>query len=125
MLRDLFPRVHRSYTSLPVLGSTLDGFAQFLVELGYPQLPVLQHVRTARHVDTRLQRRGCRAVAHITRAKLRACAPPAGRSQEDMYVAATVRLLVLSLTIIRKVDFTQNRDESGCISRIAGGTSVS
>jgi len=93
MLRDLFPRVHRSYTSLPVLGSTLDGFAQFLVELGYPQLPVLQHVRTARHVDTRLQRRGCRAVAHITRAKLRACAPPAGRSQEDMYVAATVRLL--------------------------------
>ena len=31
--------------------------------------------------------------------------------------------LVLSLTIIRKVVFTQIRDEQGCISRIAGGTS--
>lgn len=93
MLKDLFPRGHRRYTSLPVLGPVLDGFGQFLVELGYPRLRVRIHVRTARHVDARLQRRSCRSVAQITRANLRACAPPVGRSQYNAHVAATVRLL--------------------------------
>ncbi len=44
-------------------------------------------------------------------------------SYESDDLITEIRLL--SLTIIRKVVFTQNRDESGCISRIAGGTSVS
>jgi len=93
MLKDLFPRGHRRYTSLPVLGSMLDGFGQFLVELGYPRMCVRIHVRTAWHVDARLQRCSCRSVAQITRANLRACAPSLGRSQYNAHVAATVRLL--------------------------------
>ena len=93
MLEDLFPRDHRRYTLLPVLGSVLDGFGQFLVKLGYPRLPVRIHVRATRHVDARLRRHGCRSVAQITRANLRACAPPLGRPQYDARIAATVRLL--------------------------------
>ena len=93
MLKDLFPRGHRRYTSLPILGSVLDGFGQFLVELGYPRMCVRIHVRTAWHVDARLQRRSCRSVAKITRGNLRACAPPLGRTQYNAHVAATVRLL--------------------------------
>jgi integrase/recombinase XerD len=93
MLKDLFPRGHRRYTSLPVLGSVLDGFGQFLVEFGYPRMCVRIHVRTAWHVDARLQRCSCRSVAQITRANLRACAPSLGRSQYNAHVAATVRLL--------------------------------
>ena len=93
MLKDLFPRGHRRYTSLPVLGSMLDGFGQFLSELGYPRMCVRIHVRTAWHVDARLQRCSCRSVAQITRANLRACAPSLGRSQYNAHVSATVRLL--------------------------------
>jgi len=93
MLAELFPRVHQRYSSLPVLGPTMEGFASFLVGRGYPVGPVRRHLRTAREVDARLQRRGCRAVAGITRAALRACGPPIGRSQEDALIASTLHLL--------------------------------
>lgn len=93
MLKELFPRVHGRYSSLPVLGPTLDGFAEFLVGEGYSRVPVRHHLRTARRVDGRLQGRGCGAVAEITRDDLHACAPPRGRTQEDINAAAMVRLL--------------------------------
>ena len=93
MLKEVFPRVHGRYSSLPVLGPTLDGFTQFLVSAGYPRLPLRQHVRTTRRIDERLRQRGCRAIAEITRENLHVCAPPVGRSQDDVGAAATVRLL--------------------------------
>lgn len=93
MLIELFPRVHRRYSSLPVLGPDLDGFVTFLVERGYPRTPVRRHVRATRHVDARLRKRGCRSVEELTRDALRSCAPPRGRSQDDANVAAAVRLL--------------------------------
>jgi len=92
MLQELFPRVHRRYSSLPMLGSILDGFAQFLAEQGYPDTPVRRHIRATRRIDRKLQTRCCN-ITNITRADLRACAPPAGRSQEDTDAASTVRLL--------------------------------
>jgi site-specific recombinase XerD len=93
MLVELFPRVHQRYTSLPVLGPTMEGFGAFLLRRGYPVGPVRRHLRTAREVDARLRRRGTRSIAELTRTRLRACGPPAGRSQDDALVASTIRLL--------------------------------
>jgi len=93
MLVDLFPRVHQHFLSLPVLGPAMEGFAGFLVERGYPVGPVRRHLCTAREVDRRLQRRGSRTIAGITRAALRKCGPPIGRSQDDALIASTLRLL--------------------------------
>jgi len=93
MLKSLFPRVHQRYASLAVLGPTLDAFAEFLVARGFPQLPIRRHVRTALRVDKKLRRQGCRDITQVTRAVLRACGPPPGRSQDDRSLAATVRLL--------------------------------
>ena len=84
MLKEVFPKVHSRYLSLPILGATLDGFAEFLVGEGYSRGPVRHHLRTARRIDERLQWRGCRAVAEITRDDLHACAPPGGRSQDEV-----------------------------------------
>ena len=93
MLKKLYPRVHRRYSSLPVLGPVLDGFVRFLVDRGYPQAPTRCHVRATRHVDARLQERGYSSIDGLTRSDLRSCAPPPGRSQDEPSVAAAVRLL--------------------------------
>jgi integrase/recombinase XerD len=93
MLKKVFPKVHGRYSSLPVLGPTLDGFAEFLVAEGYPRGPVRRHLRTARRVAARLQRRGCTTLAEVTRDDLHASVPPAGRSRDDVRAAAMVRLL--------------------------------
>lgn len=93
MLAELFPRVHQRYASLPVLGPAMEGFADFLVGRGYPVGPVRRHLRTAREIDARLRTRGTRSIADISRAVLRACGPPIGRSQDDELIASTIRLL--------------------------------
>jgi site-specific recombinase XerD len=93
MLVELFPQVHQRYTSLPVLGTTMEDFARFLLERGYPVGPIRRHIRTARKVDAGLRRRGARSFAEVTRARLRACGPPPGRSQDDEHVASTTRVL--------------------------------
>jgi integrase/recombinase XerD len=90
MLADLFPKVHRSYSTLPVLGPVLDGFAEWLSQHGYPRVPICRHVRTARHIDHVLQRRGCKAVGEVTREALHGCAQARAR---DHLAAATVRSL--------------------------------
>jgi len=90
MLAELFPKVHRSYSSLPVLGSVLEGFAEWLSEQGYPRRPICRHVCTARHIDRALQLGGCRAIDEITREVLHACT--LARSHDDL-TASTVRLL--------------------------------
>jgi len=51
-----------------------------------------------------------------------ASAPICGALRDLRPLAVRIVEPVLSLTIIRKVVFTQIRDESGCISHIAGGT---
>jgi len=93
MLKDLFPRTHQRYRSLPILGPTLEAFAEFLVARGYPQLPIRRHIRTTVGVDEELRRRGCDVITQVTRAALRACGPPPGHSQDNRSLAATVRIL--------------------------------
>ncbi len=93
MLEDLFPRAHQRYRSLPILGPTLEAFAEFLVARGYPRLPICRHIRTAVLVDEELRRQGCHGITQVTRAALCACGPPPGRSQDNRSLAATVRIL--------------------------------
>lgn len=90
MLVDLYPRFHRRYSSLPIVGPALDGFAVWLFDEGYPRPRVRQHVRTARRLDRELRSQGTRDLNAITRGRLLACAP--ADSQDDADLAATVRL---------------------------------
>lgn len=91
MLEELFPRVHKKYTSLPVLGSTLDQYAAWLVERGYPRR-VLQHIRTTRRIDHALREHGIGQLRDVTQEQLHACAPACAKDDPDL--AATVRTLV-------------------------------
>lgn len=93
MLKDLFSRDHDRYRRLPLLGSTLDGFSDFLTESGYHRGISRTRMRSVPAIDHRLRQRGCRRIDDITRKKLLACAPPEGRSQDNIHSSATVHLL--------------------------------
>ncbi len=91
MLVDLYPRVHRRYTSLAIIGPILDGYGTWLLEQGYSTERVREHFCAARRLVHRLQQRGVGALTSLTRARLRAGAP--ADSQEDPNLAVLVRQL--------------------------------
>ena len=91
MVLELYPRVHRRYTSLAILGPVLDGYGTWLLERGYSTERVREHFCAARRLVHRLQQRGVEALTSLTRARLRACAP--ADSQEDPNLAVLVRQL--------------------------------
>jgi site-specific recombinase XerD len=91
MLLELYPRVHRRYTSLPVIGSTLDGYGTWLLKQGYSTDRVREYFRAARRLARLLQERGVRTLAGMTRARLQGCAPV--DSQDDPDLTALVRQL--------------------------------
>ena len=91
MLVELFPRVHRRYTSLAVIGPILDGYGAWLLKQGYSAERAREHFRAARRLAGRLQQHGVRALTSLTRARLRTCAPT--DSQQDPDLAVLVRQL--------------------------------
>lgn len=91
MLLDLYPRVYRRYTSLPVIGPILDSYGTWLLKLGYSTDSVCDHFRAARRLARKLQRRGVGSLTKLTRSLLRACAP--ADSQEDPNLASLVHRL--------------------------------
>ena len=91
MLLELYPRVHRRYTSLPIIGPSLDGYGTWLLKQGYSTDRARECFRAAPRLVHQLQQRGVRTFAGITQARLRACAP--ANSQADPDVAALVRQL--------------------------------
>jgi integrase/recombinase XerD len=91
MLLDLYPRVHRRYTSLPVIGPTLDSYGTWLLKLGYSTDCVCDYFRAARRLARKLQHCRVRSLTKLTRSQLRACAP--ADSQEDANLAALVHRL--------------------------------
>ena len=91
MLLDLYPKVHRRYTSLPVIGPTLDSYGTWLLKLGYSTDSVCDHFRAARRLARKLQWRRVQSLKKLTRSLLRACAP--ADSQEDPNLAALVHRL--------------------------------
>jgi len=91
MLLELYPRVHRRYRSLPIIGPTLDGYGTWLLKQGYSTERAREYFRAAPRLVRRLQHRGVRTLTGLTRARLWACAP--ADSREDPDVAALVRQL--------------------------------
>ena len=91
MLVELFPRVHRRYTSLAIVGPVLDGYGRWLLKQGYSAERLREHYRAAPRLVRGLRQRGVRALTVLTRAQLRACAPT--DSQEDPNLAVLVRQL--------------------------------
>ena len=91
MLLELYPRMHCRYTSLPILGSALDGYGAWLLRQGYSTDRVREHFRAAPRLVRQLQQRGVRTLAGMTRARLQGCAPV--DSQDDPDLTALVRRL--------------------------------
>jgi len=88
MLLELYPRVHRRYTSLPILGPTLDGYGTWLLKQGYSTDRACEHFRAAPRLARQLQQRGVRTLTGLTRAKLRACVPADSQDDPDLAVLA-------------------------------------
>ncbi len=73
MLATLFPKTHRRFSSLPLLGPIADDFATWLREKGYKRSSRRQHLRALVRIDRYLRRQGCRRVDDLTRIELHAC----------------------------------------------------
>src|SRR5215208_4145337 len=93
MLVELFPRMHRRYSSLRLLGPILGGFARSRCARGYPRVAVRRHLRAARRLEQRWLRRGLRSLSAVRRTEFQVCAP--GHSQDDPDLAAVARVLTM------------------------------
>jgi integrase/recombinase XerD len=73
MLHSLYPRAHRRYLSLPLLGSIADGLDDWLASNGYTELSRKNAICELRHVDAELRRHRIKDLPHLTRAVLHDC----------------------------------------------------
>ena len=90
MLRSLYPKAHRRYLSLPLLGSIADGLDDWLASNGYTELTRKNAICELRHVDAELRHHRIKEIAHLTRGILHDCR----RSlHKNPHRAATVRAL--------------------------------
>lgn len=90
MLSDIFPKLHHRYSALPLFGSMIESFGDWLFDHGYHRGLVRTHIRSTRRLDFLLRNRGCDSVQKINREVLRVCAPR--NSQDDIGLASAVRL---------------------------------
>lgn len=91
MLEEIFPRVHRRYASLPVLGPILGDFARWLLDQGYPRSRIHCKIPMTRLIEQTLHDRGVNTLGEITREHLRACAP--AHACDASNLSGTVRSL--------------------------------
>lgn len=73
MLEVFFPKAHKRYSSLPLLGSVLDDFATWLSERGYKPSTIRAELNTIPQLDRSLRRRGAKHLAEITLEMLDRC----------------------------------------------------
>ena len=93
LLTELYPRRcdRRRYSSLPILGPMLEGYARWLFDQGYARCRVHQHFRAVRRLDGLLGEHGVLASNQLTRDRLQACAPAS--RLDDPELAMIVRFL--------------------------------
>jgi len=80
MLATMFPRAHARYTSLPVLGGSLDGLCIWLHSRGYPRTAIQRRMGAAASLACALRRRKVRSLGELTASALLSYAPPPRRS---------------------------------------------
>lgn len=73
MLRTLFPRAHRKFLSLPLLGPIIDGFDDWLAGNGFTRASRKFCIRMLRHVDEDLRLRRVDKVAELSHSVLHDC----------------------------------------------------
>ena len=73
MLTDLFPKSYELHRSLPLLGSVLDDFDDWLVEHGYRHATRECYVLRCTAIERYLQRRKQRSISELTPEKLYEC----------------------------------------------------
>jgi integrase/recombinase XerD len=86
-----YPEVYRRYTSLPIVGPTLDGYGTWLLKQGYSPERVRAHFRAVPALVRELERRGVASLADLTRMRLHRCA--SRDSEKHALLAALVRQL--------------------------------
>jgi len=91
MLNELFPKAHKRYSSLPVLGAIADDFTDWLRAQGYCRGTARLYVRTLPDLDQVFQQQGWGELHDLTRQALRACRP--AHSQDNRNLAAAVHAL--------------------------------
>ncbi|MFH1690873.1 MAG: site-specific integrase [Candidatus Eisenbacteria bacterium] len=91
MLIKFFPRVHDRYSSLALIGPRLDAFTSWLQSEGYPPLSIKLRVRATARLEALLAAQAVRRLEDLSAKELLEFAPE--DSQEDIYLAATVRSL--------------------------------
>lgn len=96
MIRELFPRTHDRYLSLPLLGSLAADLAQWLLDEGYQRRTRRQLLRAVVPIDRALRRRRLDRVSVLTRRDLIACWTWYRR--RNVRVAGTVQVLQRFLT---------------------------
>ena len=65
MLVDLYPKVHRRYSSLAIIGPILDGYGTWLLKQGYSTERACAHFRAAPRLVRGLQQRGVQALTSL------------------------------------------------------------
>lgn len=73
MLRSLLPKAHRKFLSLPLLGSIIDGFDDWLTAQGFTRGSRKFSIRMLRFVDTNLQRSRIYEVTKLNHTVLDGC----------------------------------------------------
>ncbi|MBL3529492.1 MAG: site-specific integrase [gamma proteobacterium endosymbiont of Lamellibrachia anaximandri] len=74
MIKELYPTVYRRYLSLPVLGSILDSFDNWLLDRGYCRHTRLLYVNDARRIDDHLHhKQGLQCLEELTLDDLHSC----------------------------------------------------
>ena len=91
MLKELFPKAHKRFLSLPLLGSITDSFAIWLQQQGYRRGSARHYVRALSRLDAIIQQRGRTKLSEVTREDLQACRP--ANSQDDRNLAGTIHAL--------------------------------
>ena len=96
MLNELFPKAHKRYLSLPILGSIADDFTDWLQAQGYRRGTARVYMRILPALDHVFQEQSWVELPHLTRQDLRSCRPV--NSQDNRNRAAVIHALERYLT---------------------------
>lgn len=97
MLEEICPRYHARFSSLALFGPHVEGLVVWLRDQGYASLPIRRRVRVLPRIEQMLRERGVLQIEEINERALLRLAPK--DSQDDVYLAATVRSLARYFTV--------------------------